>query len=617
MYDKGVSIITPIHRESCIENTIKNYIRQEIENKELIIIINNCTLDIDSFKHYVDKYPNIKVYKINGSVTLGECLNYGVEKSKFDIIAKFDSDDYYGRLYLKEALNIFKSKDCHIVGKSCIHYYIDDLNKLLLWKIGNPNNYSNFIGGQTICFKKEIFNKVKFRAISLGEDQTFIQDCINNNYKIYSGSEFNFLAFRSKNLDEHTWKVNDKTIISLSSLVKENVKFEDCFKLVEKFMNIKIEHVTNTFNYGSMMMGISIINQLNKELNNIKIYIDVMTPKDLERLKLETKATNLYANDTKVKKDVIIVLGGDDFSQVYCPSLEYLKGIFKPIVENSKEKLVILIGQTIGPFSKEGEKIAIESLKNAKIYTRDDKNLEYLKSSNYQNIFMGRDLAFTDLPRQDEVKYILKKYNLDKDNYICFVPTGLVQQYKINEAMLIENIVNMLKNILADKRLEKKKILLLPHVLKYTDDREIVKKIFKRLNELQINYGDRITAIYDVLVPSEARELLGNGLFTITFRMHAAVSTFYMRKPAISLSYSPKYEGVLGRGLDMNELVIESATPNLFMENKLSELVNEKVDFVLKNYDSLINKIDKNVTKTTAILEEEFKDIINLIKECE
>lgn len=106
MYNHGVSIITPIHRENCIDTTINNYLRQDITNKELIIVINNCTSTIDSFKVYSDKYPNIQIYKLDGEVTLGECLNFGVEKSKFDIIAKFDSDDYYGKAYLKRKIAI-------------------------------------------------------------------------------------------------------------------------------------------------------------------------------------------------------------------------------------------------------------------------------------------------------------------------------------------------------------------------------------------------------------------------------------------------------------------------------------------------------------------------------
>ena len=121
-------------------------------------------------------------------------------------------------------------------------------------------------------------------------------------------------------------------------------------------------------------------------------------------------------------------------------------------------------------------------------------------------------------------------------------------------------------------------------------------------------------AIDDEMMPSEAREILGNGLFTITGRMHAAVSTLFMRKPAISLSYSIKYSGVIGDGLDLNNLVIECKDSKLWQEGKVSQMVEEKVEYVLNNYDDLVDKIDSNVRQTTNKTKEELKNLILDIK---
>jgi len=153
----------------------------------------------------------------------------------------------------------------------------------------------------------------------------------------------------------------------------------------------------------------------------------------------------------------------------------------------------------------------------------------------------------------------------------------------------------------------------LPHVLipTHVDDRLIIREIINRLDEKS---KIRIIAIDDAMLPSEAREILGDGIFTITGRMHAAVSTFYMRKPAISLSYSVKYAGVIGDGLDMNELVIESAGEKLWNSGEISKLVDEKVNFVLNNYNELVKKIDIKVSETSKIVEEELDDVINEIK---
>jgi len=117
------------------------------------------------------------------------------------------------------------------------------------------------------------------------------------------------------------------------------------------------------------------------------------------------------------------------------------------------------------------------------------------------------------------------------------------------------------------------------------------------------------------LLPVEARHILGNGLFTITGRMHAAVSTFQMGKPAISLSYSVKYKGVIGEGLGMNDLVIEAKGDDLWKSGKIADLVLEKVDYVFSNYDSLVSRIKPAVEENKKLAMAQIEDIARRLKE--
>lgn len=395
-------------------------------------------------------------------------------------------------------------------------------------------------------------------------------------------------------------------------------------------MNIQIKHISNTFNYGSSMMAITLIDKLNKELENLKIYVDASTNKDLERLKIETNSSNLIRDNilnrnnilvriiNKLKRiwveksaDVIIIIGGDDISEYY--GVQALEKELNRLMNLSNKKTVILLGQTMGPFTEYRGELARKTLQNTKIYTRDDNCLKYLNELNFKNIHKGRDLAFVDLPNQSKAKHIINKYNLNREEYIVIVPSGLTKCYTNDYTSYISQQVDIINRLLAKHSLSDKKIVLLPHVLlpEYVDDRIVIRDIMKRLDH---DIYSRIVAIDDKMLPSEAREILANGMFTITGRMHAAVSTFYMRKPAISLSYSVKYAGVIGEGLDMNELVIESSDDKLWEEGKISELVNQKIDYILDNYNDLIDKIDKNVSKTSKIVEDELESLIKELR---
>jgi colanic acid/amylovoran biosynthesis protein len=96
--------------------------------------------------------------------------------------------------------------------------------------------------------------------------------------------------------------------------------------------------------------------------------------------------------------------------------------------------------------------------------------------------------------------------------------------------------------------------------------------------------------------------------------MHAAISTFQMLKPAISLSYSVKYRGVIGEGLGMNDLVIEAKGDDLWESGKIVDMVIDKVNYVLNNYDKLIERIKPAVEQSKKMALDQIKDIAEKLK---
>ena len=159
-------------------------------------------------------------------------MNFGVSKSNYNLIAKFDDDDYYGQYYLNEAYRAFLTYPCYVVGKNKTYYYLQDSNKLILKNEGIENGYTSSIMGSTLCFDKEIFNKLKFRDISIKEDFYFNNDCIKNGYNIYSTTSFNHIVFKHADNNKHTFLYNIKILINKCTDVKINTTLEDCINIV-------------------------------------------------------------------------------------------------------------------------------------------------------------------------------------------------------------------------------------------------------------------------------------------------------------------------------------------------------------------------------------------------
>lgn len=390
-------------------------------------------------------------------------------------------------------------------------------------------------------------------------------------------------------------------------------------------MNIKIEHISNTYNYGSLMMAITTLNKLNENMKDVKFYVDTTTDNDLERLKIETKCKNIfkatYYQQNKIKKllleinddknlyDAKIILGGDDISEYY--GKKYWIKKFPIMYYKASKVKTILVGQTVGPFTGYRRGLARLTLNKMKIYTRDDECLEYLEGLGVKSAVKGRDLAFLSLPNNGSE--ILKKYELQYEKYITIVPSGLYKWYTSDYNKYISEQINIIENVIKNDRLSEYKIVLLSHVLlpENVDDRKIIKSILDKIDSKLI---DRLIPITDELLASEARVILGNGLFTITGRMHAAVSTFFMRKPALSLSYSVKYSGVIGSGLNRRDLIIESKE-ELWNYYNISKLVDEKINYILDNYSKLMDEIESAVSETSKIVDSELEDLVKLLNE--
>lgn len=414
----------------------------------------------------------------------------------------------------------------------------------------------------------------------------------------------------------------------------------------DEFLKIVIQHIPNTLNYGSAMMAENLIFYLRSFVNSSsEFYCDFSTENDLKRMEWATtisplriddiskrtptkankvvKAVNFYnrikSETVKYREDsagAILILGGDDLSEYYAGNRIAIE--LYQLMSLSKSVNVFLLGQTIGPFHSWRIPLAKRFLRNCHIYTRDPLTVEYLRSDlKLTNVKESRDLAWLDLPRQHESGVedtVMSKYELEPNQYITVVPSGLSSQYASNLSSYIRAWKELIEKLAKEPAILDKKIVLLGHVVKEGkgDDRNIIREI---ASSIPPEFESRLVPVYDIMLPVEARMILGSGLFTITGRMHAAVSTFQMGKPAISLSYSVKYKGVIGEGLGMKDLIIEARGDALWESGKIVNLVHDKVDYVLSNYDSLVSRIKPAVEENKKLAMSQIEDIASKLKE--
>lgn len=403
-------------------------------------------------------------------------------------------------------------------------------------------------------------------------------------------------------------------------------------------LKVGILHAPNTLNYGSMILCENAIHYLSKFIPNLSfIVLSNFVEETQTRLRNATGYDNIevrphiipsqnkiipnrlsflldksvfrHRNLIKLLNDcnVIIVLGGDDISEYY-GVLKLLDILFRLRILKKAGKKIYLLGQSIGPFFSWRKPLAKNVLsKTDKIYHRGLKSYDYitngLKVKN--NSFFSSDLAFLDLARQNDT-YNIEKYNIIANRYITFVPSGQWWQYNDNYEKYFEGLTAVTMYLVKKCEEIERKLVLLPHVLRWTDDSKIVKDIMSKLGH------NGIIGIDDVLLPFQARAILGSSYFVVTQRMHGAISSLQKGVPALSLSYSVKFSEVIGNYLGLPELVVEVRKGN-YRED--IDKARPAIDLGLQNITALKGKIEKavNKAKTDAMvqIEDLAKDMLN------
>lgn len=200
-------------------NILNNYHIQRYKHKELIIILNKDSIPLKEWQRKAAHFPNVSVYKVPERVSLGQCLNCGICRAKYPLIAKFDHDDYYSPYYLREQVKTLLRTGSPVVGKHSCLVYLAASNKLIVRSPKEKNRFVKFVQGGTILFRREVLKKVRFSDRSLGEDVKFLGDCDKNGYAVYATSPYNYVYVRRKDKSTHTWRVSDHRFLTGSKPV--------------------------------------------------------------------------------------------------------------------------------------------------------------------------------------------------------------------------------------------------------------------------------------------------------------------------------------------------------------------------------------------------------------
>ena len=177
-----------LNSEKTIQKSIKSFYNQKYTNKELIIIDGGSS---DKTLNIIKDSEGVSYFEEKKNLGLYASLNYGIGKSKGDIIGILHSDDEFFNENILENIN-----DGFVKSSGTIDYiysnivFVDMSDKIKRkWIVGNLSQNDIFFG-----------NSPPHTGIFVKKNSFFKTGYYNENLKISSDIEYIFRLFSEKTL---------------------------------------------------------------------------------------------------------------------------------------------------------------------------------------------------------------------------------------------------------------------------------------------------------------------------------------------------------------------------------------------------------------------------------
>jgi colanic acid/amylovoran biosynthesis protein len=307
------------------------------------------------------------------------------------------------------------------------------------------------------------------------------------------------------------------------------------------------------------------------------------------------------------------IAGGDSFADIYGLSRLFYVGLPQILIILLGKKL-ILFPQTFGPFKgSSARRIARYIVKHSEfVYLRDKKSIDdarkLLPASQASKVRFCFDVGFLlkpeAKPNYDNSWIAAAKAN--SRPLVGFNVSGLLYSggytgknefgLKADYRALVENMIDFLI------REKSASVALVAHVQSEKQgtgpaegDDAVCLEIF---NRLQSKYpGQLFFAGADFIAP-QVKHVIAQCDFFTGSRMHACIAALSQGVPAVAISYSDKFVGVL-ETIGMTEAV---ADPRKLDENQILKIVGEAFDRRENSRRHLLTVIPEVQTKAIATL---------------
>jgi Glycosyl transferase family 2 len=213
---RSVSAVVPTNRAHQLDNVFENIGRQQHRDLELVLVLHGLQLNGADLRARAKEFgvADLTIVEADSSLTLGACMNLGIDAASGAYIAKMDDDNFYGAHYLTDLVHAFDYTDAGIVGKWAHYVWLRSTDAVVLRYVTAEHTYERRVQGGSMVIEGDLARRLRFADLPRAVDSDLLDRAIADGVKIYSADRFNFVSVRGTDRQAHTWQVADSTFMT-------------------------------------------------------------------------------------------------------------------------------------------------------------------------------------------------------------------------------------------------------------------------------------------------------------------------------------------------------------------------------------------------------------------
>lgn len=215
---RTVSAVVPTNRTHELDNVFANLARQSHRQVELVLVLHGLEVDLADLRARAADagVPELVVVEAPSYLTLGACMNAGIDAASGAYVAKMDDDNYYGTHYLTDLLASFDTSGAGVVGKWAHYVWMQSDDAVVLRYPDAENAYARRIQGGSMVFDGDLVRSLRFSDIPRAVDSDILDRAMADGVRIWSADRYNYVSIRGVDRTAHTWTVTDETFLTAS-----------------------------------------------------------------------------------------------------------------------------------------------------------------------------------------------------------------------------------------------------------------------------------------------------------------------------------------------------------------------------------------------------------------